>query len=241
MTDLPVGGVTVDLDDTLFPQELWLSGAWRDVADRASALGLDGGRLLPELIRVAALGSDRGGIIDRALVAIDARPDLFVAPLVETFGAHRPHRLVGYPGALEALDRLRSQLPVVVVTDGAPAVQRSKLAALGLSGIPVVLSDELGGRHLRKPDPAPFRAALGLLGTSAAETVHVGDRPAKDVVGARGAGMRCIRVRTGEYAGHECSGTGMPWHESSTFVAAVAHLLTMGGLPREHGRPPARL
>lgn len=221
-----VRGVTVDLDDTLFPQEQWLAGAWAAVAARASDLGVDGDLLLPELVRIAAEGSDRGAIIDRALVAVGERPQPYVDRLVVAFRTHSPKHLDGYPGALAALARLRAAVPVVVVTDGDPAVQRAKTAALGLAGVPVVISDELGGRHLRKPDPAPFRRALELLGVPAAEAVHVGDRPGKDVVGARGVGMRCVRVRTGEYAALEDPAI-RPWREVGSFAEAVDLLAGM--------------
>ncbi|WP_153349014.1 HAD family hydrolase [Nocardia aurantia] len=41
----------------------------------------------------------------------------------------------------------------------------------------------LSGEHgIQKPDPAIFRLALGLLGTSAEETLMVGDNPARDGV-----------------------------------------------------------
>jgi putative hydrolase of the HAD superfamily len=51
----------------------------------------------------------------------------------------------------------------------------------------VVTSGDVG---VRKPDPAPFRAALELLGIEPARAVHVGDHPAHDEVGARAAGMQ---------------------------------------------------
>ena len=44
------------------------------VADRAAAAGLDGAALHRVLARIAAEGSDRGGIIDRALAAIGVHP-----------------------------------------------------------------------------------------------------------------------------------------------------------------------
>jgi FMN hydrolase / 5-amino-6-(5-phospho-D-ribitylamino)uracil phosphatase len=43
---------------------------------------------------------------------------------------------------------------------------------------------------VRKPDPAPFLAALERLGVEPGRTVHVGDHPPHDEAGARGAGMR---------------------------------------------------
>lgn len=231
MTGWPVAavrGVTVDLDDTIFPQQQWLAGAWRAVAEQAGTLGLDGPRLLLALDRLAAEGSDRGRIVDRALVAIGAAPDRYVAPLVAAFTAHAPPSLTGYRGALEALARLRDVVPVVLVTDGNPAIQRAKIAALGLDALVdfVVVSDELGGRELRKPHPAPFLRALELLRLPAAEVVHVGDRPAKDLVGAAAVGMRAVLVRTGEYADSPGSGVA-PWAVVDAFHEAVDLLLDL--------------
>jgi FMN phosphatase YigB (HAD superfamily) len=61
-----------------------------------------------------------------------------------------------------------------------------------------VFSDEHGRAH-RKPDPLPFRRALTDLGVDARDAVYVGDRPAQDVAGPAGIGMRAIRVQTGEW------------------------------------------
>jgi putative hydrolase of the HAD superfamily len=221
MTD--VRGVTLDLDDTLFAQREWLSGAWCAVADRATELGLDGTALHRALLQVAAEGTDRGSIIDRALLATGTRPQPYVADLVEAFTAHAPAHLPAYPGALDALARLRTRVPVVLVTDGNPRIQRAKIAALGLGHLladGVVISDELGGRATRKPSPVPFRRALELLGRPAEAVVHVGDRPGKDVAGARAAGVRSVRVRTGEYAAVDDPGAA-PWAEAASFAAAV--------------------
>jgi FMN phosphatase YigB (HAD superfamily) len=239
---MTVRAVTVDLDDTLFPQEQWLTGAWRAVADRATMLGLDGAALLRVLPRICAEGSDRGGIIDRALVAVGARPEPHVAALVAAFAAHAPARLSCYPGVPEALARLTRRLPVVCVTDGNPRIQRAKLDALGLGGLlaGVVVSDELGGRAVRKPHPAPFLRALELLGLTAAEVVHVGDRPEKDVVGPAGVGMRSIRVTTGEYArrGTADPAQPTPWRTVGSFAEAAELCLAAAG-PARSGEVPA--
>jgi FMN phosphatase YigB (HAD superfamily) len=238
---MTVRAVTVDLDDTLFPQSQWLAGAWQDVADRATLLGIDGAALLPVLHRICAEGSDRGGIIDRALVAIGASPERLVAVLVAAFTAHAPARLSCYPGVSDALARLARRLPVVCITDGNPRIQRAKLDALGiahtLTGI--VVSDELGGRAVRKPHPAPFLRALELLGLPAAEVVHVGDRPAKDVVGAAGVGMRSLRVMTGEYTDRAGASPAepAPWRTVGSFVEAAEICLATAGPRPGGGRP----
>jgi putative hydrolase of the HAD superfamily len=88
------------------------------------------------------------------------------------------------------------------VSDGVPSIQRAKLAALSLTDAfdVIVLSDEIG-RSFRKPHPAPFLAAATKLGAAPAECVMVGDRPDKDVRGARASGfLGAVRVLTGEYA-----------------------------------------
>jgi FMN phosphatase YigB (HAD superfamily) len=236
----PVAAVTVDLDDTLYPQADWLAGAWAAVADEGGRLGLDRAALHEALLRTCAEGSDRGGIVDRAVSGIGGW--LTVVPaLVAAFSAHRPVRLTPYPGVAAALAVLAAEVPVVCVTDGLPDVQHAKVDALGLGHLltAVVVSDELGGRHLRKPHPAPFLRALGLVGVAPGLAVHVGDRSEKDVAGARAVGMRCIRVRTGEYAGLPDPEDLLPWRSTARFPEAAEILLPL--LSREQDALPARL
>ena len=196
-----VRGVTIDLDDTLFPHSAFLSRAWSAVAAAGAAAGLPEQRFFDALMSECARGSDRGGIIDRAVAMVGA-PNEVVPGLVATFRAFAPDRLAPYPGAVEALSALRRLVPVACVTDGDPGLQRAKLRALRLEDAfdAVVISDELG-REYRKPHPAPFLFALDLLGVPASDAVHVGDRPEKDVAGPAAAGMAgAVRVRQGEYA-----------------------------------------
>ena len=56
----------------------------------------------------------------------------------------------------------------------------------------LVFSDEAG---VPKPDPHVFRLALDPLGVEPARALHVGDLRRTDVGGARGAGMRSVRIR----------------------------------------------
>lgn len=199
-----IAAVTVALDDTLFPQATWLSGAWDEVAAAGAAFGLDASELLEQLRASALTGSRDGHVIDRALIAIgvsDVELPAVTPGLVAAFKAHAPTELECYPGVAAALTRLRSMLPVACITDGDPHIQRAKLRALGLADSfdAVVFSDELG-RGYRKPHPAPFERALRLLGVDAAATVHVGDRCRQDVEGAAAVGMRAIWVHSGEPA-----------------------------------------
>ena len=230
-----VTAVTVDLDDTLYPQSSFLAGALARVAEVAGDHGLVRADVLAALTAIAGEGSDRGTIIDRALLLVGVAPErlrLMVPPLVTAFSGFVPASLECYPGVMDGLRRLRSRVPLAVITDGNAAGQRAKIAALGLTGAfdAVVVSDDMGGRHLRKPHPAPFRAALARLGSGPAGTVHVGDRPTKDVEGTARVGMRCVRVLTGEYAGVPAAPAAQPWLTVPDFAAAVAALEPL--LPR---------
>ncbi len=149
----------LDLDDTLYPQASWLQGAWDRVCQAAGAYGVPSDVLRPALLSVAAEGSAKGNIIDRALARIGAH-EVPVPPLVAAFRSYHAPSLPLYPGVAESLRALRRQVAVALVTDGDVGIQCSKLRSLGLENAfdVVVLSDRLR-RDRRKPHPAPFQAA----------------------------------------------------------------------------------
>lgn len=198
--------VLFDLDDTLVPQQVWLQGAFQAVADALAAIdpAADRAAVRTALADAAAAGSARGGVIDRALQAIGS--SVPVAPLVEAFLSFRAARLDPYPGVPAMLDHLRQRVPLGLVTDGNPDVQRAKLAAAGLADAfdTVICSDEFG-RAYRKPHPRPFLAALERLQVPPAAAVFVGDRPDTDIAGAVAVGLATVRVRTGEYGALPCA------------------------------------
>jgi putative hydrolase of the HAD superfamily len=93
------------------------------------------------------------------------------------------------PGVEDSLRRLRSHGLALAVVANWDVSLHDQLRRHGLRPWfdAVVVSAELGAR---KPDPAPFRAALDRLGVGPGRAVHVGDHPPHDEVGARAAGMR---------------------------------------------------
>jgi putative hydrolase of the HAD superfamily len=92
------------------------------------------------------------------------------------------------PGVQTALAELRARgLALAVVANWDFSLhEHLRQHALDESFDVVVTSAETGAR---KPDPAPFRAALGQLRIEAARAIHVGDHPPHDEVGARAAGL----------------------------------------------------
>ena len=208
MTDWPGPpplGVVVDLDDTLYPQADYLASAAAAVGVAAGHAGLDGTAVHAALRHELAVGSDAGGTIDRALLAVGVPAGelpALVPPLVAAFTQHTPPRLSPYPGAEEALRALVAAAPLACLTDGNPAIQAAKVAATGLGPLlpVVVVTDSLGGRAVRKPHPQGLLAVAAQLGLPPERLLVIGDRPGKDVAVAAAVGARAIRVRQGEYA-----------------------------------------
>ena len=98
----------------------------------------------------------------------------------------------GLDAALSALE----DLPLGVVTNGAPKMQSAKLAGLGLGdAFDVVV--HAGYDAPAKPSPAPFREALSALDARPERTYHVGNSLSSDVAGARAAGVGAVWL-TGE-------------------------------------------
>ncbi len=98
-----------------------------------------------------------------------------------------------FPDALPALDGLRVRYRLAMLTNGAPDIQRAKIAGAGLAPYfeVIVVSGEVG---VGKPDPRIFTHTLDLLNVPASEAVMIGDNLTNDIRGAQGAGMRAIWI-----------------------------------------------
>jgi FMN phosphatase YigB (HAD superfamily) len=232
----PPLGVVVDLDDTLYPQADYLASAAAAVGVAAGQAGLDGAAVHAALRHELAVGSDAGGTIDRALLAVGvpavALPGL-VPALVAAFTQHTPPRLSPYPGAADSLRALAEAAPLACLTDGNPAIQAAKVAATGLGPLlpVVVVTDTLGGRAVRKPHPAGLLAVAARLSLPPERLLVIGDRPGKDVAVAAAVGARAVRVRQGEYAA--APDEPRAWAVTDTFPAAAELALgLLGALAR---------
>lgn len=226
----PPLGVVVDLDDTLYPQADYLAGAAEAVGAAAGAAGLDGAAVAAALGAELAAGSDSGGTIDRALLAVgvpQASLGEYLPALVAAFTAHAPASLAPYPGVEEALRALAGAVPLACLTDGAPPIQSAKLVATGLAPLlpVVVISDALGGRAARKPRPFGLLEIAARLRVPAERLLVIGDRPGKDVAVAAAVGARAIRIRQGEYA--TAPDEPRAWAVTESFPAAAELALAL--------------
>lgn len=99
-------------------------------------------------------------------------------------------------GAREVVAALAEDHHLGLVTNGAPDMQREKLAATGLADA-FDVEVFAGFDAPPKPDPEPFERALGALGVDAGRAVHVGNSLTTDVPGARAAGVGAAWLRSG--------------------------------------------
>ena len=92
------------------------------------------------------------------------------------------------PGALETARAVAARLPVLILTNGITAVQKSRLALSPLKDVVagMVISQEVGAA---KPDPAIFDIALERLGVGRRDALMVGDGVNSDIRGANNAGV----------------------------------------------------
>lgn len=157
------------------------------VADAATAFA--GGRAMLRLGAVrAGLGWD------------EARIDASYPLLLDAYEAGIDRDSVIYPGAREAVDRLRGAGFAVAICTNKPArLAEVLMHRLGFRDVfgALVGADTL---PLRKPDPAPLREAIARIGGSTGRAALVGDT-VTDRETARAAGLPAILVTFGPTGG----------------------------------------
>ena len=131
----------------------------------------------------------RKSVWQRALAEQGISNDELAAELGVLFAGRRRELQDPLPGAEQVLHKLRSAgLRIGLLTNGAPDLQREKIEAsgLGMHFDAAVVSGEIG---TGKPEPEIFRHLLEKLGVAPAESLMVGNSLARDIVGAKRAGL----------------------------------------------------
>jgi putative hydrolase of the HAD superfamily len=188
-----VRGILFDLDDTLYPRELYIQSGFEAVATHVADSWRRNRDAVLGTLRWAHTHGCRGW--EFQMLCSEQRLPLSIVPmLVQTFRHHRP-AITLQPAVRTVLEHLRHDgWRLGVLTNGDPGVQRRKVDALGLAALvdSVTYAEEHapGG----KPRPEAFAAACARLQVPPALCVHVGDDPRCDVAGAHRAGLRAIRV-----------------------------------------------
>jgi phosphoglycolate phosphatase len=183
--------VVFDLDGTLIDSR-------RDLADAANALIMErGGSPLPVDAIAAMVGEGAALLVRRALRA--AGTDLDVARDLPRFLDLYDERLLEhtrlYEGTREMLESMRRSHSLAVLTNKPQRPTERILEGLGIAPF---FKWVIGGDtpHGRKPDPAGLASLIGAAGTTATDTLMVGDS-AIDLKTARAAGVPLCLVRYG--------------------------------------------
>jgi len=134
-----------------------------------------------------------------ALASLGVRDDALADQLAAEYRSVRRAKQLVDPEADAVLEDLGRDHRLGLVTNGAPDVQREKLAgtALAYRFAAVVISADIG---VAKPDARVFDLALKALGVGAADAAMVGDSLQRDVAGARNAGLRAVWIDRGRVA-----------------------------------------
>ncbi|MGK3979228.1 HAD family hydrolase [Sorangium sp. So ce118] len=206
-----IQAVLFDLDGTLFDRETAVREvvAGQYAAFSSELAGATREQFVGRVLELDAHGyGDKSEIYPRVVRELGL-PEPLAARLHAHFWDAYATVAPALPGARATLAALRARgRRLGVVTNGRVRVQEAKLRALDvLPYLDVALISER--EQLRKPDPAIFLRAVERLGLRAGQACYVGDHPAKDVLGARDAGLHAVWLRTPHFPAPESAHTAI--------------------------------
>lgn len=178
--------VIFDLDDTLYCEKDYVRSGYRKIAERFG---------IPKLDEQMWAVFQRGGkAIDEVLEAfgLQARKE----EALQIYRFQKPD-IELQPGVAGLLARIRMGKKVGIITDGRPEGQNAKLDALGLREMvdEIIITDELGGMELRKPNPEAFVEMQKRMRIPFEKMCYIGDNIKKDFVAPEKLGMTAIWFR----------------------------------------------
>jgi putative hydrolase of the HAD superfamily len=106
---------------------------------------------------------------------------------------------IPFPFLIQTLDTLKQQGYLLgIISNGRGAFQMSAISGLGIVDyFDAILISEIEG--IRKPQSEIFHRAIDRLGSSAQNSIFVGDNPEADITGAKNAGMQAIWKRNSQW------------------------------------------
>jgi putative hydrolase of the HAD superfamily len=241
--------VLFDLDDTLHDDTAAYRAAARSVAETiARDHGIDAQVLADAYERAAmafwstltadhlalAIGDERERMWHEALCAVGLDDRALARRAADGYVQARADVLELSPGALDVLVALRERgCKLGLVTNGFAATHHDKIDRLGLRDKmdAFFIADEVG---MIKPDPELYRHACLVLGSEPARTAMVGDRYARDVLGAHEVGLFTVLIDV-----HAIPiPTAGP--RPDAVVSSITDLIGVLPLAYSRGRGPAR-
>ncbi len=200
--------VLFDLDDTLYDDTAAYRAAARSVADTVANDVVDAQALADAYERAAmafwsslsaehltrAIEDERERMWHEALRAVGLDDRALAMRCADSYVRARAGALELAPGALDVLILLRERgCKLGLVTNGFAATHHEKIDRLGLRKRmdAFFIADEVG---MLKPNPELYRHACRVLGSDPARTAMVGDRYARDVLGAHEVGLFTVLI-----------------------------------------------
>jgi phosphoglycolate phosphatase len=188
----PPRAFAFDLDGTLIDSRRDIAAACNHVLTGARRAPLD------EAVIATFVGDGARSLLARAFGIEKTSPELDALhdEFVRHYAAHPITHTGWMPGALDALDALRS-FPLAIVTNKTRTVTLAVLDALAARGRFAAIYG--AGDGPLKPSPEPIRSIARSLGVAPAELWVVGDA-VQDVGAGRAAGSPTVGVLGGFHA-----------------------------------------
>jgi putative hydrolase of the HAD superfamily len=134
----------------------------------------------------------KGGFAALAAAGHRALPDDLAIRLADRFTGYREEEIFVFPGAHEAIDKLKALgVKLALVTNGAADMQRAKVERFELTGRFDHIQIE-GEHGFGKPEERAYLHAMDALGVTAADTWMVGDNLEWEVVTPQRLGIYAI-------------------------------------------------
>jgi putative hydrolase of the HAD superfamily len=175
------------------------SGFWREgpCYDYVKSIGISFHECLwgrfegekPELVKLREWSRTyRVAVFGAVLRAQGVADEDSAEKLAAHFSAQRRQLARLMPDAIETLVRLKSTYKIALLTNGAPDLQREKIASSGLGGYfdAIAVSGEHG---IGKPRAEIFHILLEELGVTPERSIMVGNSLERDIAGALNANL----------------------------------------------------
>jgi len=201
LIDLARTVVVFDLDDTLYPEADYVNSGVRHVCLQIKYLcGID----CYDAIQARRLQDVKLDWLSLACQLTGLKPSVKES-LLWMYRLHLPAISLSEKCS-GSVERIRSAaLAVAILTDGRTVTQKLKLASLGLSNLPVYISEDYGSTK-----PAPDRFEAIQKDFSAKQYVYVADNVNKDFLGCNPLGWIGIGMRGNSSNIYSQSTQGLP-------------------------------
>lgn len=187
-----IKALTFDLDNTLID----FMKMKREASDAAAKAMVKAGLNQPlkkckeELFNYYLKDIEGNKVFQRFLKVRNCYSDKILAAGINAYLKAKETNLKPYPKVKQTLLKLKKKgIKLAIVTDAPRLKAYRRLDAIGLAKIfDVVIGYEDTKR--KKPSKVPFLRALKILKVKPSEAMHIGDRPERDLKGAKAAGMK---------------------------------------------------